>query len=68
MGIMYYLCYYLWRHHGAQFFMKSLSKLLMHLKGAGCGTSFVFFCLLGTIYSIYASSWASSTSQVIING
>ncbi|KAH9976771.1 EXS-domain-containing protein [Lactifluus volemus] len=39
-GIVYYLCYYLWRHHGA-----------------GRGTSFVFFCLLGTIYSIYASSW-----------
>ncbi|KAH9973864.1 EXS family-domain-containing protein [Lactifluus volemus] len=26
-------------------------------QGAGRGTSFVFFCLLGIIYSIYASSW-----------
>jgi len=39
-GIMYYFCYYLWRHNGA-----------------GRGTSFVFFCFFGTIYSIYASSW-----------
>jgi hypothetical protein len=25
--------------------------------GAGHGTSFVFFCLFGTIYSTYASAW-----------
>ncbi|KAI0266051.1 EXS family-domain-containing protein [Gloeopeniophorella convolvens] len=39
-GIVYYLCYYLWRHNGGE-----------------RGTSFVFFCLLGTIYSSYASAW-----------
>ncbi|KAI0287536.1 EXS family-domain-containing protein [Russula brevipes] len=39
-GVVFYFCYYLWRHNGA-----------------GRGTSFVFFCLFGTIYSTYAASW-----------
>ncbi|TFY63335.1 hypothetical protein EVG20_g6362 [Dentipellis fragilis] len=40
-GILYYLCYFIWRHNGA----------------ADRGASFAFFCLFGTIYAIYASSW-----------
>jgi hypothetical protein len=36
------------------------------IKGAGHGTSFVFFCLSGTIYSIYALAWAGSVSPVVI--
>ncbi|KAA1472556.1 EXS-domain-containing protein [Dentipellis sp. KUC8613] len=39
-GIMYYLCYFIWRHNGEN-----------------RGASFAFFCLFGTIYAIYASSW-----------
>ncbi|KAI0298702.1 EXS-domain-containing protein [Multifurca ochricompacta] len=42
-GIMYFFCYYLWRHKG--------------LDRAGHDASFVFFCLFGIIYSTYASLW-----------
>ncbi|KAJ4473078.1 EXS-domain-containing protein [Lentinula aciculospora] len=40
-GIIYYLCYYIWRHQG-----RSLRN-----------TSFAFWCLFGTLYSVYASAW-----------
>ncbi|KAI0278093.1 EXS family-domain-containing protein [Russula aff. rugulosa BPL654] len=48
MGIMFYVCYQLWRHNG------------------GHGTSFTFFCLLGTIYSTYNSAWARSTHGLVL--
>jgi hypothetical protein len=36
------------------------------IKGAGHGTSFIFFCLFGTIYSTYASAWAGSMPPMVI--
>jgi hypothetical protein len=36
------------------------------IKGAGHGTSFIFFCLFGTIYSTYASAWVGSMCLVVI--
>ena len=32
----------------------------------GHGTSFIFFCLFGTIYSTYNSAWASSICPAVI--
>ncbi|KAI0319242.1 EXS-domain-containing protein [Amylostereum chailletii] len=40
MGIVYYLCYWIWRHNNVD-----------------RGPSFVLFCLFGTIYTVYATSW-----------
>jgi hypothetical protein len=36
------------------------------MKGAGHGTSFIFFCLFGTIYSTYASAWVGSMCHVVL--
>jgi hypothetical protein len=64
---VFYFCYQLWRHNGEYFFVSSTLLLrLTGYKGAGHGTSFVFFCLFGTIYSTYASAWAGSAFPVAI--
>jgi len=48
------------------FYLSSiLSFRLTGIQG-GHGTSFIFFCLFGTIYSTYNSAWASSVCPVAI--
>jgi hypothetical protein len=59
---VYYLCYYLWRHNGERFSQQVVPEVEADaFKGASRGTSFVFFCLFGTTYAIYASAWASKS-------
>lgn len=60
MGILSYLIYFVWRHRGKRLSERFTIVLnMVESKGSKHDTSFVFFCIFGTIYSLYALLWVS---------
>ena len=63
-GIVYYLCYFVWRHHGEgpiRYQPELLTeRMLSYYQGGPHHTpSFVAFCVFGTVNSVYTTTWVS---------